>query len=315
MADFNIDDILNEDTTYQEKIISLLTKLEDNETEIENIKEEIDRLLKKRNKDKITSSIKIKISPTKKTKSKKEIVTVDNIDYYKELLYISNSVDDLKEFLPKKTEDNYDNIINALLLSLQKDYVVCQKLVETSSNKEELEIVKKELQNIEDRKNLIYDYKDALENQQITELVDKKAKIFYTLTNRGNVKLLSDIKEIPSEVYDDFSILFESIRSGKFKNPKVIKSGNRFYGNPFMEVKLKQARITFEILAQDTIVVTGAFVKKVQTSKRYNSIMINNKQLFLANRDELLAKKDNKQFIESQNQITEEVSKIFKKEK
>ncbi|MGN0973759.1 MAG: hypothetical protein ACI4OT_03360 [Bacilli bacterium] len=315
MADFYLDDILNEDTTYQEKIISLLTKLEDNEEEIEQLKEKIDKLIKKSKKDKIISDTKNKTSSPKHVKAKKEIITVDNMEYYKELLSISTSIDDLKEFLPKKTDDNYDTIINSLLLSLQKDYVVCQKLAETSSDKEELKILKREIQNIEDKKNLIYDYKDALENQQIAELVDKKAKIFYTLTNRGNVKLLGDIKEIPSEVYDDFNVLFESIRTGKFKNPKVIKSGNRFYGNPFMEVKLKQARITFEILSQDIIVVTGAFVKKVQTSKRYNSIMINNKQLFLANKEELLAKKDNKQFIESQNKITEEVSKIFRKEK
>ena len=179
-------------------------------------------------------------------------------------------------------------------------------------------MIKECINHLQWQRNLLDEYNDKEKESLfplVEDVVDLKPILFYTTTSKGNIKLLNDIrKNISREQYGEFLTLFDSIRMATFKNKKKIVSNNHFFGNPFMEVKLNQSRITYEVLTKKHIVVTGAFTKKVQVSKKYSYDMVHNKELFLKNREFLLKNSDNPLFIKEQEKITDEILKILRKE-
>ncbi len=290
---FTMNFIVDDEKEYEQNVKCLYESIYNNEQEIDLLEEEIS-LLKKRLHE-------IKPIGPKKQKEKKEKIKKKyeakevSISYYLELLDLAENIQDLEEFMPKEGDKEYRDVAYSLLMYLQKEAVFFHKMMTFTNEKSELEDIKRELLTIERKKSFVNEYMKKVDHS--VEISKDDIHIFYTTTARGNVKLLNDIKKIPSEEYDTFSVLFQSIQSGNFKNPKVIKSSNRFYGKPFLEVKLNCARITFEILTRDIVVITGAFVKKVQTSKKYDMTMIHNKQLFLNNKDYLMKNSKCKAFL------------------
>lgn len=308
---FDIKDIIDEEKEPEENISALFESVSLNEEKIQSLEEEVCSLKKRMpEKKKINLIEKIENKPKKK-KQEYEICDKD-VSYYLDLLDVSEDVLDLEEFMPNKEDKDYSEIMNSIMMCLQKEFVFYNRMMFSCTSKDELNSIKNELLLIDRKRNLIREFMKKTE--PFIELSREDIHIFYTKTSLGNVKLLNDIKKIPKENYDEFYTLFQSIQSGNLKNPKVISSNNRFYGRPFFEVKLNHARITFEVLRSDVVVITGAFVKKVQTSKKYNNTMINNKQLFLNNYDYLLENLDNVTFKKEQEEVTKQVEKILKKE-
>ena len=312
MLKFNIDDIVSDDNEYFDNIEALFEQLEENEELITKQEQKIDALKRKQQKPK--QSIIKKIIPSKITEDKKTNYQSKEVDVssYIKLLNCSQTVEDLASFLPKVTDNSFNDIINGLMLHLQSEFVLYSQYIDCidpNTEIEELKATKKELENIAHKKALLLEYKESFIDEQ-EETVEEKQTLFYLQTAGGNYKILNDIKQIPIEYYDKLYVLFNSLYNGRFKNLKAL-SGSAT-GKVYNEVRLPGLRVTFMRLSPSAICVLSAFVKRTTTSRYYKQNIMASKALFEANRDYIISNMDNSSFIEEQSNITKSIFDTLK---
>lgn len=313
MAIFDIEEVYKTGEPFNRNLKKLKQTVTQNDTEIDKISLENKTL--RENKEKQESKIQI-ASPTIVLPNQKE-ATVDksrqvDISVQKELLSYCTSFEDLEVFMPKKTDGDYKNILNALLFEYRKQFI--EKSLELqSSNTNNKELLQLQLKKIEQLQKYIYDYMDEENEKELKDEIIKHPKISYLTTSTGNVCLLKDLKNIDTEIYPDFLEMFDSILNGKLRHPKTI--AEKRFKNTFLQVRISSTRMLFYVLKDNNIVLSSAFVKKVQTSKNLSNFYKGRDDIFAKQKDSILNSIYDENYQKQQEEITKEVYKILRKKR
>ena len=182
--------------------------------------------------------------------------------------------------------ENYDKIIEIIIKKLETDYKEYEKLLEDEIDLEDLKNVKREIQNIEEKKQIINSINETLiQKQKQEQLIEQKgnAKVLFATNKYGNVKVYNDLKKLKrkcdKEVFEEFIELIEALgddykvfidtKQGSFKNNRELKG--------LYKLKNFQARLIYRYVG-DYIVIIGAYLKKSDNDTKYREFCINAKK-------------------------------------
>lgn len=308
MAVFDINEIIDINKTEKENIKLLKQKIKNNEQEMNKMENNIQTRLQQINNDIITIGGGIKTPVTICSKPRENKVNKIDVSMQFELLSYCTKFEELEIFLPSAEDSNYDLILNTLLLQITKEEILCQKNLRKEKKEEYI-------QQLEQMKNFIYAYQENQLEKETDSFSIERPKIFYTTTPSGKICLINDLKEINKEAYPEFLTLFSSILAGNPKKPKTIDHSEKKFKNSFLQVRLNDSRMTFSVLSSDTLVLTGAFVKKVKSNSMMANKFRNIDITYSKNKDFFLEHLNDQLYLSSQEKITEEVYKILRKEK
>ena len=311
------DEVVGKLKIYKNRFDILMKTAKENQKEIDEISKENNQLNKQ-----IESATTKKQNRQEDVKEQEDIKKlneekVKNIDvsYFKDYLSCSNDISDLEIFMPDINSNNYDDIVACMLMELQKDIVLINKMMVDANFKDKTEL-QKELEKLYFMQNLIYEYNEEKSNLSYQDADDidilNKPILLYATTKQGKPAFLRDLKYVTQEQLQDFLVLFESLQSGNFKNLKKVFTKDN---ETLAEVKLNQARITFEPLTENYYVITGAFVKKTTSSRLVRAKIFAAKKLFIDNLKDMLEDIKNPKFIDDQLEITKEAYRILGGEK
>ena len=234
-----------------------------------------------------------------------------DISFYIEILNGIVSYDDVEMILPNKHTDNYQDIINLILLHYYEEYKMLEKILKDISEKD---IDYKEYNNckLECLKmiNYIKEYVNKLNSSSENKSISRKNQIVFLKTSNDNICVKNDItKDMPSEFYQDVLEVVESIKDGTFKNVKSFNNYRLLTG--LYEVKYHDVRLTFKRLSKDIYILIHAFVKKCYTSSQYYNMLESRYAIFKSQQELLLNQIQDDDFLELNNEILNEVEDIL----
>lgn len=201
-----------------------------------------------------------------------------DISYYKIQIDNCKNLDELESLLPKKTVENFDELINLILLCLlEEEMEFKQMLYENSETLDSDPEISNYVTEIHRKFEIIKNYRDYKEMVQ-EEVDNTQNRLIFLTTAYGNVCALSDIKSIDSEYYGAFLNLLQSIINGTFKNVKSFTVQGS--GTVMSEVKDFKIRIVFVKLEPNVYIINSIFVKKVDSDLSYRNNLINRDALY-----------------------------------
>ena len=306
MAIFELDKIIElkqeceNDNEFTQNIRKALNQIATNEKEINMLKQTLADLRLKRMNE---SSQNITINPTQKFKRRNYTSKNVDVSVFKELLELSESLDDLNSFLPKSDDPIFDDVINQLMLELQKDLVEYFKLTkELDSN--EFENYAKHINRL---KSLLLEYKESFQTTEQIELTsDENNTLAYVKTSSGNIKIFNDIKMIGNTA--DLQTLFNILINGDIDH-KAFALKDQL--KPLYEIRYNDLRAIFAKF-NHVLYVVGIFEKKVYNSSYYKQTMSKMKSTFDSTEEYIRSNINNQDFLEEQESITQQILSSFK---
>lgn len=209
-----------------------------------------------------------------------EIIDEDSDEYNfeKEVQYyidelkklpINSKEEDIKDILPVSQNYNYEKIINRLRLETIKSMNEINEFIELESDnlsEEELKEFKTEIKSEQAKLHVL---KNALIKNEEQENKEKiKNKLIFVPTSGGTPRILEEIEHIPSDYYEGFLGLFQSIIDGTFKGVERFASTNNTLSG-ISKVKDFKIRVAFDRIDKDKYAVITAFTKKSDNAKSY----------------------------------------------
>lgn len=270
--------------------------------------------LKKQNKEylKVLNSDKVDInspiSKIKKVKNKLSLEEKENatlkidISFYINCIEQVSNLDELQEFLPDKSNSDYIDIINAILIKLLEERIIIQRLIkDTDKNDPDILYYQEELDKVVNKINYIKNYNSRIVFSK-EEVIKKENHVIFLTTNMDNNCFMNDLlKNVDEHHYVYVKELLKSIKDGTFKNVKAFTENNSLTG--VFEVKLSQLRVLFRRLKPGIYVVTQVLVKKFQTGHHYHSTMISRNSLYNNQEQTLLSKSKDKEFLNYNQEV------------
>jgi len=237
-----------------------------------------------------------------------------DISYYK--IQVDNCVDlsQLEDALPKRNSENFEQIINHLLISLlQEEMYFRQLLYNEGKNLDSDADVRSYVNQLREKFEFIKQYRDKKVEQEIINDKETSNRLIFLTTNYGNVCALSDIKDIDSEYYETFLKLLESIIDGTFKNVKtfVIHGPETLVS----EVKDFKTRIIFIKLEPNVYIINSIFVKKTDIDLYYRNSLTNRDSLYRGQINHIMKQltgPNRDKYLQEQALITEELINTLK---
>ena len=150
--------------------------------------------------------------------------------------------------------------------------------------------------------------KSMLEEEQTT-IMEHKNRIVLVPTINGNIRIIDELEHIPSEYYDSFLELINSIINGTFKNVKTFTSNPQLTG--VSEVKGFKTRVVFSRLDKNTYGLITAFVKKTDTDKLYKETLTRKVTHFRENESKLKERIKDSEFMELNDLYIEELFNLI----
>lgn len=292
--------VLVEVFAYNSKMYSLI--LEENK-KLEKI---IDRINITKERKEIPTIEKEKIENNKRT----DILKTD-VNAYVTRIKKCEKLEQLKDII---SNDSSTNTI--IILKLVEEIFDIKKMLyqdRHSIDKETKLYFNNEIEKLQ----IKVEYLKQITNKNIKKEEEKKQEdenqMIFLKTNYGNVCAYSDLKEIPVDYYDLFYILLESIRSGNFKNLKVLAGDGPLVG--LSEVKLNNTRIVFDCIGKNYYVILAIFIKKVDSDAAYRAYLMNRKDLYESNKKMIINAINNLDYLEENRRISDKVYSLLKKEK
>jgi len=240
----------------------------------------------------------------------------EEIDYYYSLIKKFNFDDDfilkLKDILPTVTNSKFDDVVLGINVLLMKDINEIREFIESNKDsltladlkefRDEIVLINKKIKVIKDIKKLLLE-KIVLDEEKVNF-----NKIVFLETDSGNVYAMDDLdnNSVPTDYYEGFLELIKSIEDGTFKNFKFIDSNNNELAS-ISEVKGFKRRVIFDRVGTDVYVIIGAFIKKSDNDKRYRNFLSNRVNVYSKNKDYILKMIQNKEYIDSQKKILEDI--------
>lgn len=247
---------------------------------------------------------------SEQTKPSKPVIDEDfenEVDYYlsqiKELK-LSSIDEDFEKCLPSRKHYQYERILNRLKLeSLKTIKEIKDLLAEEGMTPEDISVFKNEY-NLEIKKiALINKALAPQQEEQIEEKTDNK--LIFVPTQGGDIRILEELDTIPSEYYERFLGLFQSIKDGTFKNAQRFTGNNELAG--LCEVKDFKVRVIFVRLNSDSYAVISSFIKKSDNDKAYRASVVRKYSEFLNMESSLRANLENEEFMALQATYEQEL--------
>ena len=190
--------------------------------------------------------------------------------YYQAVIFLENK-EDIKEALPTDDYSNFTYFIDGLIKKLNDEK---QKVEEKPFSQEEFEeLAKPEIQALEEKINICRAIKEEVEEEiqieKAAEFVTKKELIF-AKTDRGNIYVEEDLKDIPKEFYDTVSTCIYKLENNiqESNNEKAKSLTNNAKLKDVHSVKEWKVRLFYRHLTPDTAFVIIARMKKSYNDKK-----------------------------------------------
>lgn len=299
--------VLDLDTATEEQ---LRTTIDCNARTARLMRSEIDKLRRVAEAAKKTKKPVIEESQ-EEPEEKQDLIDADfedEVEYYLSQLReltIENIDDEITSALPSRKHYQYTRILNRLKLeSIRNLKEIKDLLQEEGVSLDDLPEFQAEY-NLELKKIALIT--KALEPKQVeTEQVEaKENNLIFVPTPGGDIRVLDEIDDIPSEYYDRFNGLFQSIKDGTFKNVRRFSSHNDLVG--LCEVKDFKVRVIFVRLNHDSYAVISAFIKKSDNDKAYRASTIKKYFDYQNVENALISNLGNEEFMEMQKTYEQEL--------
>ena len=262
---------MNNTIDYEQCCKSILEDIENLERKIKEKKEEFKKLKFERMYTKKIETEENEIfadeSIEEQDNSFEEEIAFFMINY--RLLRENFTDSEIKAILPSKRHKEYNNILLRLSLESVKEIKDLKELLKTDNLEDEEKNECERLINIEQRK--IGYIRDVLldpTKSDPQEPEEAKNNIILVPTISGNIRITDELEHIPSEYYESFKELINSIVDGTFKNVKTFTNDNNLVG--VSEVKAFKTRVVFTRLNYNTYALITAFIKKSDNDKLYH---------------------------------------------
>ena len=260
---------------YEQKCREELESLGILDHSISNLQNEISRL-KQDNKISNKETVVKPVNTSVSIEEKEDDTFEDEINFfltsYRQLKE-NFTEDEMKSILPRRKHPRYKDILYRLSIESIKEIKDLKDILREEEISEDDELLCRNLIDTEKRK--IDCIKSRLISSVIEseEEIEEKNKLVLVPTSNGNTRVVDELEHIPSDYYDGFRELIQSIEDGTFKNVKVFKNNNNLIG--ISEVKAFKIRVVFTRLSSDTYALITAFVKKCDNDKLYNESLVN----------------------------------------
>lgn len=299
--------VLNLDEATEEQFLSAIDA---NNRTARLMRSEIDKLRRVAASAKKTKKPIIEEEPVEQQEIKESIDQdfEDEVEYYLSQLReltLENIEEEIASALPSRKHYQYARILNRLKLeSIRNIKEIKDLLQEEGVSLEDLPDFQAEY-NLELKKIALIN--KALEPKQAEEeqVETKENNLIFVPTPGGDIRILDEIDDIPSEYYDRFSGLFQSIKDGTFKNVRRFSSHNDLVG--LCEVKDFKVRVIFVRLNHDSYAVISAFIKKSDNDKAYRASTIKKYYDYQNVEDVLISNLDNEEFMSMQKTYEQEL--------
>lgn len=178
--------------------------------------------------------------------------------------------EDVISILPTKENYDYEDIINRLIAESYKEIKEINDLLleDSTITKEELLEYKSLID--KEKKKISYIRKSTVEEKEIS-VKEHKNNIVLVPTIGGNIRVIDELEHIPSDYYESFLELINSIINGTFKKVKTFTSNSQLTG--ISEVKAFKTRVVFSRLDKNTYAIITAFIKKTDTDRFYKDTL------------------------------------------
>lgn len=284
--------------------------------EIYDYNNKIYKKLEKQNKEylKLLNSNKensaSKISKIKQVKDKLYLEDVNSknqelkldISFYMACIENIENLFEIDEILPDKSNVDYVDIINSILIKLIEERVIIQRLIkEMDQNDPDNAYYVEELEKVIKKINYIKNYNARISLPK-ENVIKKQNHVIFLTTNMDNNCFMNDLlKNVDEHYYEYVKELLESIKNGSFKNVKAFTENNLLSG--ICEVKLSQLRILFRRIKPGVYIVIQVLVKKFQTGHHYHSMMIARNSLYNQNEEDILSKINDQDYLDNNEKI------------
>lgn len=182
------------------------------------------------------------------------------------------SPDILTKNLPNQDDYDYEKILLRLRAELLRKSVELLRFIkEEDLSSEDRLAFETELSKNNDKMTILRNLMLTKEEQDEHKEETARNKLIFVPSPSGTPIVLNELKRIDPVYYEDFLGLFDSIRTGRFKNFTRLTANNGGYG--VFEVKDFKIRVLFARLGPTEYAVISSFTKKVQTSKGYNELV------------------------------------------
>ena len=196
----------------------------------------------------------------------------DEVEFFMSSLQVvpdSISTEELIHLLPSRQNNNYKAILLRLKLELQKNIREIKEILEEGTQ----DFTTQDLNNF--KQDLLFERRkvEIINQQLFTEVkaeIPVYNKLIFVPTSGGSIRVLKQLKSIPSEYYSSFQSLLQSIKDGTFKNAKRFSNAhNRLSGMSEVRDISTGTRVIFDRLDTNSYAIITAFVKKTDHNKGY----------------------------------------------
>ena len=243
----------------------------------------------------------------------KEVHTTIDEDFENEVEFYNSQLQELTldnidaeiiDSLPSRTHYQYERILMRLKLESYRAIKEIKDLLnEEGFSISDMEEFKEEIELEKNKIELIEHYLKPEQEEQLLP-TKKENNLVFVPTTGGNIRVLEELDSIPTEYYERFYGLFESIKDGTFKNAKRLQHIDLA---GLSEVKDFKVRVAFKRISKDTYAVISAFVKKSDNDKAYRSSLIKKHLDYQQVEDSLKSNLNNPEFMDIQKTYSEEL--------
>lgn len=241
-------------------------------------------------------------------------LSIHNVDVssYMSKINEADSIDDLTAVISSYDIEKNTDTINVIILKLTEDIIDIKKMLyheRKSIDSDTKDYFENAIGKLQSKVDFFRNLNKHINNNLI-EKEDSFNELVFLSTNCGNVCIYQDLKDIPSEQYDIFLTLLDSIRTGKFTNLRTFNNNNAL--KDLREVKYGPARIVFRQIASNCYAIIYMFVKKVNKDAYYHLSIANRHDLFLQNVDNMtMLANTSEDYLEENRMILEDVRQIL----
>ena len=271
-----------------------------------------EKLLKQK-KTSYVENKKVEVIPdVKESSTKEDLDFEDTINYYMQdysSLEEGFEEEELFSLLPSKKIYRYRDILYRLIAESIKEIKILNEFASDSSIKaNDLEDIKNLILNEKRKIDLIYKFLNKKEEEK-EEVVEEKNKLILVPTTGGNIRVLSELENVPIEYIPLFKELFDSIVDGTFKGIKGFNNNNTLNG--VSEVRGNGVRVIFKRLSKNCYAIISAFIKRSTNDAGYKESLRSKVADFRLMQDKIKANLDNEDFIKENDFYVDELYKIL----
>lgn len=240
----------------------------------------------------------------------------DQIKYYLQdysFLEEDFTDEDFYDVLPSENNYRYKDILLRLIAESIKEIKEYEEIMSDGNNsKKDLEDIKNNIE-IEYRKIKLIRKALNKKNSEVNKKEEsEKNNLVLVPTTGGNIRVISELKNMPQEYIPLFKELINSIVDGTFKGVKAFRHHNDLVG--IGEVRKFGVRVVFKRISKKTYAIITAFIKRSTNDTGYRESLVSKCVDFRQIQDQLKNNLENEEFIKENDKYVEELYNVLNQE-